>query len=121
MEQVLYGLTASQIARLRVLLDRIERGELSTPHPQPRLPGEAPDRVIVGVLTGSAAACASLLGTPTVATMNVYSFSSTGTSDSGRDETVYNFAPQAATTDRWTVAERDSLTGKWIITTQYCS
>ena len=78
------------------------------------------DGVIVGALTAPAAAT-SLLGTPQMATLNVYTFSSSGVADSGRDEWVYNFAPQAATTDRWTVCERCTMTGRWIITTQFCS
>jgi len=98
----------------------IESGELER-NPIRRQSSSYPDRVIVGALTAAAAATTALLGMPKVATLNVYTFSSTGTVDSGRDETVYNFAPQAATTDRWTVCERCSITGKWIITTQFCS
>lgn len=117
----LYGLTAEQVTRLSRLLYLVDSGELSLPRPSGSQRDLRADRVIVGLLDSSIAAVATLTGAPVPGTMSVYSFSSTGSVDTTRDETVYNFAPQAATTDRWCVAERDNITGKWVLTTQYCS
>ena len=122
MAETLYALSASDVTRLRRLLAAFDAGELGQPS-QGRRPLPGADRVIWGALTSAAAATTALLGPAKSATMNVYTFASTtgGTTDSGRDETVWNLAPQAATTDRWTVAERDNMSGQWIITTQFCS
>lgn len=120
MPEQLYGLTATQVARLKALLDSYEAGVL--PRVQPaRRPWHYASSVIVGILTDPIAATTALTSKPKVGTLNVYSFTSTGTEDTTADETVYSFAPHIATTDRWTVCERDSFTGKWILTTQYCS
>jgi hypothetical protein len=121
MADTLYALTQSQVERLARLLQLVESGELSVPRGQRSEFVSHADRGISGFLTSAAVGTSSLNGTPTVGTLNVYGFSSTGTWDSGRDETVYNFAPTDATTDRWTVCHRDSYTGKWVIHTQYCS
>jgi len=120
MAETLYGLTSSQVLRLKRVLDGWEAGELGQPNT--RVPGSLPaSRVIVGILTDPISATTALTGKPKVGTLNVYSFSSTGTADTGLDETVYNFAPQAATTDRWAVCERCNITGKWVLTYQACS
>lgn len=116
----MFGLSAEDVERLRRLLNAVETDILPQPFNRQRKE-TIPSRIIIGALTSAAAATTALLGKPKMATLNVYTFTSTGTADTGIDESVYNFAPQAATTDRWTVAERDSLTGKWIITTQFCS
>lgn len=116
----LYGLTEAQVQRLRAAIEAIELSDDPSPRAGRRRPLYA-SRVIIGALTSSIAATTALLGKPKVGTLNVYSFSSTGVTDTGVDETVYSFAPQAATTDRWSVAERCNMTGKWILTTQYCS
>lgn len=120
MIEELFGLTSEQIERLRRLLDQAERDSGAPPGNRGRR-NLQPSRIVVGALTSAVAATTALLGPPQVGTLNVYSFTSTGTTDTGNDITVYNFAPQAATTDRWTICERDSLTGKWMITTQFCS
>ena len=120
MAERLYALTEAQMNRLKRLLDSVEVAS----SPAPTNAGRRllqPSRVIIGALTSAVTATTALLGKPYVGTLNVYSFSSTGVEDTGLDETVYNFAPQAATTDRWTVCERCNITGKWIITTQFCS
>ena len=117
----LYGLTETQVERLKRLLDRVESGEPIPVARERQWWESGPDRIIVGLVDSSIAATTSLTGPPVPGTLNVYGFTSAGTTDTGRDETVYNFAPQAATTDRWTIAERDDVTGKWVITTQFCS
>lgn len=116
----LFGLTASQVARLKRVLDSVEGGDVIPPQQYGRGPLQSA-KVIVGILTDAVAATTALTSKPKVGTLNVYSFTSTGTTDTGLDETVYGFAPSAWTTDRWTVAERDSFTGKWVLTTQFCS
>lgn len=116
----LYGLTESQVLRLRKMLDSWETESFGplTQSPAKSLPAS---RVIVGILTDAISATTALTGKPKVGTLNVYTFSSTGTADTGIDETVYSFAPQSATTDRWSVCERCNMTGKWVLTTQFCS
>lgn len=105
---------------MRKIVDAVEASDISPVHRSGRRPLQSA-KIAIGALTSAAAATTALLGKPKVATLNVYSFTSTGTTDTGVDITVYNFAPQEATTDRWTVAERDAFTGKWVITTQFCS
>lgn len=120
MAETHYALTAEQLVRLKRLAESVETLDRQSPRNWGRKPILS-SRVIIGALTSSVSATTALLGKPKVGTLNVYTFSSTGVEDTGIDETVYNFAPQAATTDRWTIAERDDFTGKWIITTQFCS
>lgn len=120
MPEQLFSFTEAQVARLKKIAEAVEVNErppLTNSHRSPTVPS----RIIIGALESSVSATTALLGKPKVGTLNVYTFSSTGTEDTGRDETVYNFAPQAATTDRWTICERDNTCGKWIITTQFCS
>lgn len=116
----LFGFTPAQLDRLRRIANAVETNE------RPPLTNSGrrqltPSRVIIGVLESFVVGTTALIGVPKVGTLNVYSFSSTGVADTGLDEKVYNFAPQVATTDRWTVCERCNMTGNWIITTQYCS
>lgn len=115
MANVLNGFTDAQIARLRRVLNAVETGELPPEHGQPAPKGPRASRHAVGILTDPIAAIATPTGTPTVGTLNVYSFSSTGVEDTGVDETVYHFGTQVATTGRWTFAHRDNFTGKWFI------
>lgn len=119
-EEALYALTASQVVRLKNLLEMVEGGGMPNLPQGTKRPPVA-SRVLVGILTDAVAATTALTSKPKVGTLNVYSFTSTGTVDTGVDETCYNFAPQSATTDRWTVCERCSWTGKLVITTQFCS
>ena len=102
------------------MLNRVETGELSSPtYYRRQMPGRS--EYLIGILTDSVAAISGLTGTPTVGSLNVYSFSSTGVEDTGVDQVCYNFAPQAATTDRWTGIARDSYTGKYFIDFQACT
>lgn len=116
----LFGFTAAQVERLKKIAEAVEASDISPIQSPGRRPLNSA-KVAVGILTSSIAAISGLTGTPTVGTLNVYSFTSAGTEDTGVDITVYNFAPQAATTDRWAVAERDAFTGNWVLTTQFCS
>ena len=120
MPDTLYGLTEAQVQRLGRWLATVE-GDFQPPLGQSRNPPPQASRVVIGALTSAVSATTALLGKPKVGTLNIYSFTSTGTVDTGYDEKCYNFAPQAATTDRWTVCERCAFSGKLIITTQYCS
>lgn len=120
MADTLYAFTADQVARLKRLLDGVENLEQGAPGRRTTRNPQA-SRVVIGILTDSVAATTGLASKPKVGTLNIYGFTSTGTTDTGYDEKCYNFAPQAATTDRWTVCERDNMTGKLIITTQFCS
>ena len=116
----LYAFTADQIAIIRNLYEAWKNESGDTLN-RPGRRNLQSAKVAIGALTSAASATTALLGKPKAATLNVYSFTSTGSTDTGIDITVYNFAPQAATTDRWTVVERDAFTGKWIITTQFCT
>lgn len=120
MAEELYGLSIADVMRLKRVLTLVETGNPPTLNRSPRNFIPAAD-ILVGILTDPVAATTGLATKPKVGTLNVYSFTSTGTVDSGFDETVYNFAPQAATTDRWTFCVRDSLTGKLVISYQACS
>ena len=120
MADELYGLTLEQAERLKRVLERVESDIVPGPSNYPRRPMQA-SRVVVGALTSAVAATTALLGKPKVGTLNIYTFTSTGTEDTGIDEKCYNFAPQAATTDRWTFCLRCSMTGKLIIDYQACS
>jgi hypothetical protein len=120
MSDELFAFDAAQVARLTKVVNSVELNDQPRPSGSSQRP-RLPSRIIIGLLTNSVSATTSLTGKPKVGTLNVYSFSSTGVEDTGLDETVYNFAPQAATTDRWTVAERDDVCGKFAITTQFCS
>lgn len=116
----LYGLDIAQTARLKRALELIEgqAGPVLARQPRNYLPAA---NILVGILESPVAATTSLIGPPKMGLLNVYSFSSTGVLDTGVDEPVFGFAPQIWTTDRWTVAERCSLTGRLMLTTQYCS
>lgn len=119
MAEELYALTAGQVIRLKRLLEAVESGSPIPLSQQATKPRAA--TVLVGILTDQISATTGLATKPKVGVLNVYSFTSTGTVDTGIDETVYSFAPHAATTDRWSVAERDAVTGYLVLTTQYCS
>jgi hypothetical protein len=73
------------------------------------------ENVIFGVADASIAGTSAALADPASGTLNVYKFNSTGgTTDTSRDETVYNLATVARTTDEYTVAVRDYQSGKWM-------
>lgn len=116
----LYALTAVQVARIDALLQQFEGGG-SPPLQQPGRRPLLAARVLVGALDSAVTATTGLFTKPKVGTLSIYSFSSTGSADTGVNVSCYNFAPQPASTDRWTVVERDNWTGKWVITTQFCS
>lgn len=120
MAEELFGLTPEQFQRVAQVVRAVEH----TDQPSPQVGGRRKlyaSRLIVGALVSSVQATTALLGKPKTGTLNVYEVSSTGVVDTGVTETVYNLAPQAATTDRWAIAERDDWSGKYILTTQFCS
>lgn len=119
-DEELFGFHGKDVERISKVVNHVEANNLQSPNQLPRRSLQ-PSRIIVGILTSAISATTSLIGPPKVGTLNVYSFSSTGTEDTGIDEPIYNFAPSAATTDRWSIAERDSYTGKFVLTTQFCS
>lgn len=120
MPEELIGLNESQVDRIGRVLEYVEADFIPQPRQGTRRPPQA-SRIVIGALTSAALATTGLLTKPKVATLNIYTFTSTGVEDTGLDEKCYNFAPAAATTDRWTVCERCSITGKLIITSQFCS
>lgn len=120
MADKLNAFTDEQVERIKRDLEYVERDFI----PSPRQLGKRPmyaSRIVVGKLSANVAATTALLGKPKVGTINVYSFSSTGTTTTGISEACYNFAPQVATADRWTFCERCGYTGKLIISFQACS
>lgn len=77
--------------------------------------------VIFGVADAAIAGTSAALGDPYCGTLSVYKFTSTGgttdqagTTDSGRNETVYNLDTVSRTTDEYTVCVRDYKSGKWL-------
>ncbi len=118
----LFGLTQSQVERLSRLLDSYEAGELAahpSPSPDPRWLDT--DHVIVGYLDSAISGIINLNSNPNAGTLSVYSFTTTGQTDTTINEKVYHFATISATTDRWTMAKRDRTTGKYVIDYQACS
>ena len=122
MANPIYGFSSSDIERISRVLTAFEASDIEQP---PQIPTRRPigrTERIFGILEGAAAATTALTSVPKSATLSEYSFTSTnGTTDTGVDHTVWNFAPQAATTDRWTYCSRHSRTGKWLIDYQACS
>lgn len=122
MPEDLYGLSLSDVLELRKLLQSFRAGELGAPASRDTRRPLRPEDTIIGTLDGAAAALSSLTGALTSATMSVYSFSSTGgTSDSGRNETVWNASKMQAVTGRWTVARRISTNARYVIIYQAAS
>lgn len=120
MAEELYGLTQSDMLRLRELLSGLQGNTNETLYRRRRrpMPGALS---VVGLLTDSIAATTALTSKPKVGTLNVYSFTSTGVEDTGVDVKIYNFAPQAATTDRWTFGRLDAFNMKYVLDFQACS
>lgn len=116
----LFAFELDQVQRIRRVLNLVEGNSTPSLRRMPRNLLTAAAQV-VGILESSIAATTSLIGPPKMGTLNIYSFSSTGTVDTGVDETVFSFAPSVATTDRWSVCGRDALTGRLILHTQFCS
>ena len=122
MPDPLYALTATDVSALREIVSAYRSGDLGRPIEANWKWQKYRSVVVFGILDGAAAATTALIGPPKSATLKVYNMTSTGgTTYSGRDETVYNFAPQAATTDRWTFCVRDHYSGNWLIDYQACS
>ena len=118
-----FGLVAADIDRLRRMLAAYERGELGGRPGQSEDDRiiEGPSESISGFLTSAVTGLADLDSAPTYGTLNVYTYTTTGSVDTGRDERVWHFATVDATTDRWTFAALDRQNGKYTIYYQACS
>lgn len=121
-EEQLHGFTAAQVARLKRIADAVE-SDYGPSISQHGRPPKQSSKFVIGVLESAVAGTSALIPTAaTVGTLNVYSASSTGFSDTGVDEEgVLNLAIQDATTDRITLCARDSWSGRLLIITQFCS
>lgn len=120
MADELIGLTDKQVERVSRVVEYVEADFIPGPRQNGRRP-LLPSRILVGALSSEVSATTGLLTKPKVGTALIYTFTSTGLEDTGVSEKCYNFAPQAATTDRWTFFERCSMTGNLIISFQACS
>lgn len=120
-DEQLHGFTSQQVERLKRIASIVESdyGESVNQGGRRNLQSS---KIVIGVLTSAVAGTSALIpAAATVGTLNLYKATSTGFVDTGLDETVYNLAIQDATTDRVTICERDAITGKFFITTQFCS
>jgi len=73
--------------------------------------------VIFGVVDATVTGTTGAVTDPGSGTLSVYKFTSTGgTSDTGRNETVYNMTAINATTDEWFVCLRDYQSGLFMLT-----
>jgi len=115
MPKNIYALSESDAATLREMAAAYRAGELGRPLPKPRRPLPRCD-VIFGVVDSQILGTTGSVTTPGSGTLNVYTFTSTGgTSDTGRNETVYNATATNASTDEYTVCVRDYNTGHYLI------
>ena len=72
--------------------------------------------VIFGVVDATVTGTTGAVTDPGSGTLSVYKFTSTGgTSDTGRDETVYNMTTIDATTSEWSVCMRDYQSGLFML------
>jgi hypothetical protein len=121
MAEQLYGLTGGDVQTLREIVAAYRAGSLGRPTYPGRTPLGERSNVIFGVADAAIAGTSDDLSDPYCGTLNVYKFTSTGattdqagTTDSGRDETVYNLSTVSRTTDEYTTCVRDYESGKWI-------
>lgn len=122
MPEELFGLPQSEVDLLRDMAAAYLAGELGPPYRgKTRRPMRSAD-VIFGFLQDSITATTGVDGAPNSGTLVLYEFTSTGgTTATTETETVYHFAPVAATTDRWSFAQRESRTAQYILHFQPCS
>ncbi len=114
----LFGLTSWDVRRLHKLLRAYESGELTDrpgDSPDPRWIDTPASASINGFLTAPITGLTSGNSTPKVGTLNLYSFTSTGSADSGVDETVYYTGLYDATTSVWQTAYKDKTTNKYVL------
>lgn len=115
MAEQLYGLSGGDVQTLREIVAAYRAGALGRPTYPGRTPLAERSNVIFGVADAAIAGTSAALADPGSGTLNVYKLSSTGgTTDSGRDETVYNLDTVSRTTDEYTVCVRDYESGKWL-------
>ena len=114
----LYALSEADYGILKEVVSAWRNGELGRPQPKPRRHLDRSD-VVFGIVDATVAGTTGVATKPASGTMSVYDFTSTGgTTDTGRDETVYNPSATAATTGEWTVCLRDFRSGLWLVVRQ---
>jgi len=112
-----YVLSKSDVDVLRQVVAAWRNGTLGRPLQSPHRPLPARTSVIFGVPDASIEGTSDTLSEPHSGTLNVYTLTSTGgTTDSGRDETVFNLSTVARTTGEFVSAVRDDASGQWLMT-----
>lgn len=112
-----YVLSKSDVDVLRQVVAAWRSGTLGRPLQSPHRPLPARTSVIFGVPDASIEGTSDTLSEPHNGTLNVYTLTSTGgTTDSGRDETVFNLSTVARTTGEFVSAVRDDASGQWLMT-----
>jgi hypothetical protein len=115
MADELYALTKKDVDILKQIVSAWRNANGSEPKYRPG--SRYLDRVdiLFGVAESAVAGTTGTLTNPGSGTLNVYKFTSTGgTTDTTRDETVYNLSSVARTTSEYTVAVRDYQSGKFM-------
>lgn len=122
MADEIFGFTQMQIARLKRIIEAVEDSDLTRPNQSGRGRPRGRNTCVFGYLESAITGLAALNSAPTTGVLSVYSFTSTGgTTDTGDDVGVYHFATVSATTDRWTMAQWDHRSSKWLLNYQACS
>ncbi len=112
----LYGLSKADVDLLRDIVAAYRRGDLGRPMQNSRRTLASRTSVMFGVASTAIAGTTAALTDPGSGTLNVYKFDGTGTTDTGRDETVYNLDTVSRTTGQFTVCVRDDESGRWMAT-----
>ena len=116
MPKKLFALSEEDVNTLREVVRAWRAGDLGRPMPKGRQVQGRPD-IVFGVVDATVTGTTGAVTTPASGTLSVYGFTSTGgTTDTGRNETVYNLSGTSATTDEWYCAVRDYKSGKFLLT-----
>ena len=121
MPDELFGFTAEQVERLKASLQYTEAQELGRPQQHGRRRPWARLSTVVGFLDVAIAGISDIDDAPNSGTLSLYSYTSTGKTDTTENETVWHFETVNATTDRWTFANWDHRSGKYVLSYQACS
>jgi hypothetical protein len=116
MADELYALTKADVDVLRQVVSAWRQGNLGRPLQNSRRVLVGRTSVMFGVASTAIAGTTAALTDPGSGTLNVYKFDGTGTTDTGRDETVYNLDTVSRTTGQFTVCVRDDESGRWMAT-----
>lgn len=110
-----FALSQTDVDTLRELVAAYRAGELGRPMPRRfDVPGRV--NILFGVVDATVTGTTGAVTNPVSGTLSVYKFTSTGgTTDTGRNETVYNVSAVSATTAEWSVAIRDYESGNFIL------